>query len=175
MPYLDSVFIIIFGVYLYWVWGLLRALKSDAPFVPMKPDVVKALVAAVEPTPGGLWVDLGSGDGRVLVEVCSRYAMRGTGIERIRALRWLSRLVIWRSGLGRRIQIRKGDFFKADLSEASVVSFYLLPETHRRVWEKLRREARPGTQLVVHRFPIQDVPAISENQAFQIYHYRVPG
>lgn len=174
MPYLDIVFIIIFGIYLYWFWGLLRALKSDAPYVPMGPAVVKAMVASANPKKGDLWIDLGSGDGRILIEACGRYGLRGLGIERIGSLRWLSKLIIWRSGLRDRIRIQGGDFFDHDLSEAAVVSLYLLPETHARLRDKLLHELRPGAQIITHRFPIQGLPPESEDMSFGLYVYRIP-
>lgn len=173
MQYLDIVFIFIFSVYLYWLWGLLRAFKSDAPYVPMSFAVVRAMVAAINPKQGDLWIDLGSGDGRVLIEACGKHGMRGLGIERVSSLRWLSRMIIWRSGLRERIRVQGGDFFKYDLSDASVVSLYLLPETHARLREKLENELRPGAWIIAHRFPIQGLSPQSENKTFDLYVYRI--
>lgn len=174
MLYLNILFIVVFSLYLYWIWGLLRALKSPAPYVPMRPEVVRALVALAEPKQGSIWVDLGSGDGRVLIEACRRYDVKGIGIERIGALRLLSRLTIWAFGLGKRIEIRRGDFFKTDLTKADVVSFYLLPVTSQELIPKLRRELRPGAQILYHRFPIPGIVAEEKNSELKLYRAVAP-
>ena len=174
MLYLDIIFIIIFSLYLFWLFGLIRALKSDAPFVPITRLVLESLVALVEPKPGDLWVDLGSGDGRVLIAACKRYDVRGLGIERISSLRMYSRLQIFRAGLQKKIKIKSGNFFNVDLSRADVVSFYLLPETSERLMIKLRRELKPGARIIFHRYGIPGLRLKHEDPVHKVYVAEAP-
>ncbi|MEK7584751.1 MAG: SAM-dependent methyltransferase [Patescibacteria group bacterium] len=174
MPYLDLIFIPIFALYVYWIWGLLRALSSDAPYVPIRHEVLQRMLAMASPKPDAVWVDLGSGDGRILIEACRTFpTIRGVGIERIRPLRWYARLNILIAGLSRRLTIRGGDFFTADLSGADIVSFYLLPETNKRLISKLQKELKPGAQVIFHRHPVPGLQLAAEDTDYRIYTYIV--
>lgn len=169
MLYIDIIFIIIFSLYLYWLWGLLRALKSDAPYVPIGNETLEKMIDMVQTKAGALWVDLGSGDGRVLIAACKKYRVQGLGVERIAPLRLYSRLKIFLAGESRRIKIQSGDFFSYDLSTADIVSFYLLPETAERLFTKLQKELKPGAQLIFHRYPIPGLVLMQENILNKLY------
>jgi len=173
MLYLDIIFIVFLSLYLWWFLGLIRALKSDAPYVPMKPEVVKKLVDLAQAKPESVWLDLGSGDGRVLIEAVRRYNVKGWGIERISSLRVLARMRLLKADLFKNVRITGGDFFKQDFSKADVISFYLLPKTNERLIEKLRREAKKGAILVAHRFPIPDMELIRSDEENKIFVARV--
>jgi hypothetical protein len=67
-----------------------------------------------------------------------------------------ARANVARAGLAGRVEIRHGDVFDADLSEASVVTVFLFPEINDRLAPKLRRELRPGARIVSHRFGLGD-------------------
>ncbi len=127
------------------------------------------MLALVNPKPGDLWIDLGSGDGRVLIAACKKYRMQGLGIERIAPLRLYSRLKVFLAGESRRIKIQSGDFFSYDLSTADIVSFYLLPEAAERLLAKLQKELKPGAQLIFHRYPIPGLVLTQENILNKLY------
>lgn len=153
----DIVFIIIFALYLYWIFGLLRALKSDAPYVPIKGKVLDSMITMADAKPGDVWIDLGSGDGRILIAAAKRYDIKGEGIEKAGPIRILSRVRIWATGLGKRIRVRPGNFFTIDMSHADIISFYLLPEAHEKLYHKLKKELKPGAKILYHRFPISGI------------------
>lgn len=169
MIFVDVFFTIILAAYCYWLWGLLAAFRSDAPYVPIRRAVLQRIMELVSPPAGALWIDLGSGDGRVLIAAVQKFGVKGIGIERVSALRQLARYKILVRGLLGKIRIRKGDFFATNLGNADVVSFYLLPETSAKLIDKLRAELRPGTILVFHRYPIEGLPLIAEDKAYKIY------
>jgi hypothetical protein len=169
MLYLDIVFIIVLVGYIYWFYGLITALRSDAPYLPIEQKVLDRMVAMVKPEEGDLWVDLGSGDGRVLIAAAKRYSIKGLGLEKVSVLRLISRFNIFRAGVLNRVIIKKGDFFKENLSGANVISFYLLPDTHQRLWQKLKKEARPGTKLIFHKFPIEGVRLMKEDKDLELF------
>lgn len=166
---LDMIFIIVFSCYLYWLWGLIRALKSDAPYVPMNAAALRSMITLAAANPHDVWYDLGSGNGRVLIAAVNRYGLRGVGIEQIRPLRIWSRLRIWLRGLASKITILPGDFFTIDVSKATIVSLYLLPTTHSRLSAKLLRELRPGTKVLWHRFALPGMPITDSDEEHAVY------
>lgn len=143
-----------------------------APFVPTRRERVDAMLELAKPGPGELWVDLGSGDGRILVAAAQAGA-RAVGYEFHPLLVLLSRLAIARSGLGRLASVLQGDLWKADLSKADVVSLYLMPYRMERMRAKLEAELKPGCRIVSNAFPIGGWPAAGFDR--QVFLYRRPG
>ena len=137
-----------------------------APFVPTSRARVGAMLALAKPKPGELWVDLGSGDGRILV-AASLAGARAVGYEFHPLLVLLSRLAIARHGLRGLASVLRANLWKADLSKADIVSLYLMPYRMERMQAKLRAELKPGCRIVSNAFPIADwPPAGFDNQVF---------
>jgi len=170
MLYLNLIFIVILLIYLPWLYGLIRSLKSGAPYVPIKPQPLKALVDLAQARSGDVWIDLGSGDGRILIAACQKYPnIRGIGIEKVFAFRVLSRLNILIKGLGRRIKIVSGDFFTANVSPANIISMYLLPATSAVLLQRFKTELRPGTKVVAHRYPPSGLNFLAQDDVNKVY------
>lgn len=118
-----------------------------APFVPLEPEVVNRIMELANVKPGDILYDLGSGDGRLVIAAATQGA-KATGIE-IDLFRVLySRFCILLFGLNKNAKILHQDIFKTDLSNATVVTIYLLQETNDLLFEKLRKELKPGTRIV---------------------------
>ncbi len=100
--------------------------------------------------------DLGSGDGRIVINAAKRYGARGVGIEINPDLVKEARLNAERAGVTNRVKFVEQDLFETDLKEASVVTLYLLPEVNLRLRPKLLRELKPGTRVVSHDFDMGD-------------------
>jgi hypothetical protein len=96
-------------------------------------------------------VDLGSGDGRIVIAAAQKFGARGLGIEIDRALVERSRENAVRAGLGERVSFVHGDVLAADISAASVVTVYLLPALINRLQPRFL-ELEPGTRIVSHSF-----------------------
>jgi precorrin-6B methylase 2 len=94
--------------------------------------------------------DLGSGDGRIVVEAARTYHARAVGVEAdpIRVL--YSRLVVSVLHLKGQVKVVWGNFFHTDLSEATIVTLFLSQGTNRRLESKLMAELKPGTRVVSH-------------------------
>jgi predicted RNA methylase len=102
--------------------------------------------------PGDLVYDLGCGDGRMIVTVARRYGARAMGIE-IDPPRYLwCQMLITVLGLRDRVRIIYGDFFNQDLSDADVVTRYLLQDTNDKLEGKFKQELHPGTRVVSNTF-----------------------
>ena len=131
--------------------------KPDAPFIPTPPAVVEAMVKAADVGPHDLVYDLGSGDGRIVIEAAKRGA-HGVGFELDQRLIDEARLRARHAGVDRRVRFERQDLFAVDLRPATVVMLYLLPEMNARLEPKLKQELRPGARIVCHSFAIPGWP-----------------
>jgi cyclopropane fatty-acyl-phospholipid synthase-like methyltransferase len=107
---------------------------------------------------GDVVYDLGCGDGRIVIAAARDFGARGVGIDldprRIEEASAAARS----ARVADRVRFMVQDLFKADFSEASVVTLYLFPELNARLRPKLLAELRPGARVVSHQFPIGDWP-----------------
>jgi ribosomal protein L11 methylase PrmA len=103
-----------------------------------------------------LLYDLGSGDGRIVITAAREYGARGVGYdlnpERIKE----SNVNARRAGVTNRVRFTQQDLFEADLSGATVVTLYLLPDVNLKLRPKLLRDLRPGTRIVSHNYHMGD-------------------
>ena len=133
------------AVLLYFLYRLAR---KEAVFVPLPQRTIDEMLRMAEVENDDVLYDLGSGDGRVLVAAAKQYAVRAVGIEKSWILVWLSRRRIARNGLKDKVQVVNADFFKQDLSDATIVIAYLSQKINNRLEKKLRSELKQGTRIL---------------------------
>jgi len=151
------------------VASLIWTNPKGAPWVPSSMSAVHQMLELAEIKPDELVYDLGCGDGRIVVTAAREYQARAVGIE-LDPLRWLwCQLLITALGLRDRVKIQFGDLFKQDLSEADVITCYLLPETTRRLENKLLRELKPDTRVVSNTFLFPGVKETAQNGKTRLY------
>jgi SAM-dependent methyltransferase len=136
--------------------GAQTGTSPDIHYVPTPNDVVDAMLDVAKVTAGDVVYDLGSGDGRIVIEAAKRYGARGVGIEIDPALVKRAEAGARKAGVSDKVTFMRADLFKTDLSNATVVTLYLSPSINLRLQSKLQRELRPGSRVVSHRFPIGD-------------------
>ena len=122
------------------------------PFITTPDDVVERMLELAGTRPGDLVVDLGSGDGRIVLTAVRKYGARGLGIELDEKLVEVSRENARRAGLAERAQFVQGDVLLADFSKASVVTVYLLPDLIGQLQPRFVEQLKPGTRIVSHSF-----------------------
>jgi SAM-dependent methyltransferase len=157
------------------------------PYVPSPPVIVDRMLALARVGSEDTLVDLGSGDGRIVITAAQRYGARGYGVDIDPKLVALANDNARRAGVDERVRFEERDLFKTDLGEASVVTIYLLPGSATQLVDKLRSELRPGTRVVSHDYPlvpwkedaveVLEVPekvAISGSSRTVLYLYTVP-
>jgi SAM-dependent methyltransferase len=141
---------------LFSSWVPLAALAlEDVPFVVSPDSVTTAMLEIAHVGPEDYLIDLGSGDGRIVITAAKRFGARGLGVEIDPKLVDLSRGRARVSGVAERAHFREQDLFKTDLSPASVITMYLLPDVNLQLRPKLLA-LRPGTRIVSHDWDMGD-------------------
>ena len=132
----------------------------DIIFVPTPHEVVEAMLKVARVTAADVIYDLGSGDGRIPITAARVYGSRGVGIdldpERVREATQLAAA----AGVADKVTFVEQDLFKTDISQATVVTLYLLPSLNVRLIPKLNQELKPGTRVVSHAFDLGGMPRL---------------
>lgn len=153
------------------------ALARDVPFVPTPEPVVEAMLDMAEVGPDDVVLDLGSGDGRIVVAAAQRGA-RAMGVDIDPRRIAEARENAARAGIEDRTQFIQGDLFEAGISPASVVTMYLLPEVNIRLRPRLLDELTPGTRVVSHDFDmgewLPDQTAVVPGDGSTIHMWIIP-
>ena len=133
-----------------------QAPASLAPYVPTPPDVVARMLALARTGPGDTVVDLGCGDGRIVIAAAQKFGARGIGIDIAEGLIARARDNARAAGVADRVTFRVEDAMTADVSGATVVTLYLLSASNVKLRPILTRQLRPGARIVAHNFPMGD-------------------
>ena len=132
------------------------ARDPDVIYVPTPQPVVEAMLDLAQVGPDDVLYDLGSGDGRIPVTAAKEFGIRAVGIDinpvRIREANANAE----EAGVTDKVTFIEGDLFEANISEASVVTLYLLRSLNVKLRPKLLSELRPGTRIVSHAFDMAD-------------------
>jgi SAM-dependent methyltransferase len=126
----------------------------DVYYLPTPPAVVDAMLDLAGVGPTDVVYDLGSGDGRIVIRAAQKYGARGVGIEIDPALVAQATRNARQAFVGDRVRFFEGDVFEAEVSQATVVTLYLLTWMNERLQPKFRAELRPGARIVVHQFDL---------------------
>jgi precorrin-6B methylase 2 len=129
---------------------------KDVIFLPTPAEVVAAMLDLAKVTDRDVVYDLGSGDGRVPIAAAKDHGARGVGVEFNPKLVALSRQNAEKAGVSDRVRFVNADLFETDLSEATVVTLYLLGSLNQRLLPKLRHDLKPGSRIVSHAFTMGD-------------------
>ena len=148
----------------------------DVPFVPTPPEVVDEMLKMANVTKDDFLIDLGSGDGRIVIAAAKKFGTHGVGIdlnpERIAEARENAK----KAGVENLVEFREGDLFKADIKKATVVTMYLLPSVNMKIRDKLLTDLKPGTRLVSHAFDMGEwkPERTAEVEYRRVYFWTVP-
>ena len=130
--------------------------ESLAPYVPTPQEVVDKMLELAQVKSKDVVYDLGCGDGRIVVTAAKRYGARGVGLdinpERIRECQANAKL----AGVENLVTCKLQDVRTADVSEATVVTLYLLSSSNLTLRPMLTKQLRPGARIVSHAFSMGD-------------------
>jgi SAM-dependent methyltransferase len=132
--------------------GAVAAPEPDVPYVPTAPNVVEAMLAIAKVGPRDYVVDLGSGDGRIVIAAAKRHGARGFGVDVDERLVARAREAAEREGVAERVSFLARNLFLTDISRATVLTLYLFPSINLQLRPRLFTELKPGTRVVSHDF-----------------------
>jgi len=157
------------------------------PYIPSPQSAVTSLLKMADIKPTDFVIDLGSGDGRIVLTAAKVFGASGVGIEIKDHLVRESNEAARIQGVADRVKFITADLFKTDISRATVLTMYLLPNTVNMLKDKLLNELKPGTKILSHdyniadweaeqvdSFDLEDKIAISGVTTTILYLYRVP-
>ena len=124
----------------------------NTPFVTTPADVVSAMLKLAGAGKDDVVYDLGCGDGRIVIAAAREFGARGVGIEIDPVPLRMAVYNAMRAGVESRVRFVRGDLFEADIGEATVVTLFLFESLNRQLLPKLKRELKPGTRIVAHRY-----------------------
>jgi len=149
----------------------------DVIFVPTPNETVEKMLELAKVTAKDVVYDLGCGDGRIVITAAQKYRARGVGIDidpqRIAEARDNAR----KAKVDKLVRIVEADLFEADISEATVVTLYLLTRLNAKLQPKLLKELKPGTRVVSHAFDMGDwkPEQTATVGSSTVYLWRIPG
>jgi SAM-dependent methyltransferase len=123
--------------------------ELDTPFVTTPQNVVDAMLELGQVRAGDRLLDLGSGDGRIVITAAKRFGVPGLGVEIDPRLVERARAAAATEGVAGLARFEIQDLFKTDLTQASVITMYLLPDVNELLMPHLR-QLKPGTRIVSH-------------------------
>jgi precorrin-6B methylase 2 len=125
-----------------------------APYVPTPELIVERMLKLADLKAGERMWDVGSGDGRIVIQAAAKFGADATGVEIDHELARRSSERIKALGLDKRARIIDGDALDQDYSAAEVVTVYLFPSANAKLRPLFDKQLRPGTRIVAHDFPI---------------------
>lgn len=129
---------------------------SGGPYVPTPQRVVDEMLRIARVTDRDFVIDLGSGDGRIVLTAAQKFGARGKGFDIDGELVERSNATARKLKLEDRVRFEQQDVMLADVREATVITVYLLPDMMRRLHARFLRELKPGTRIVSHDFDFGD-------------------
>jgi len=153
--------------------------NSLAPYVVSPQGVVDRMLELADVRPGETLYDLGSGDGRVLITAVQRFHAKAVGVELSEKLVQTTTDRIQRLGLQNQAKVIHGDFMDIDLSQADVVTIYLMTDTNEKLRPNLERYLKTGARVVSHDYPVpgwqpKHVEKALDGEKHVIYLYLLP-
>ncbi len=168
-------------------YGVDKAPVNAGPYVPSPTSVVSDMLTLAEVGPKDFVIDLGSGDGRIVLTAAKVFGARGFGVDIDAKLVKEANEAAKQQGIADRANFTIQDLFKTDIRKATVLTMYLLPNTVNMLKDKLLAELNPGTRILSHEYPLsgwipekyvqmdlEDKVAISGVTTTLIYLYVVP-
>ncbi|MBH5322967.1 SAM-dependent methyltransferase [Aurantiacibacter sediminis] len=149
--------------------------ELDVPYVSSRPPTVQAMLDMADIGPDDYVIDLGTGDGRILLAAAVDRGASGLGVDLDPALVEEARSRAESLGVADRVKFREQDLFDTPLDQADVITMFLLPSVNMDLRPRLL-ELTPGTRIVSNRFDMGDWPADEERRVvgYPVYSWIVP-
>lgn len=148
----------------------------DVPYKSTRREVVALMLEMGEVKPGDTVIDLGTGDGRILIAAAKERGATGLGVDLDPVLIRKASAAARKAGVADKVRFEAADLFETDLSSADVVTMYLLPEVNLRLRPQLFAQLKSGTRVVSHAFDMGDWKPEAKRRAggATVYMWRIP-
>ena len=168
-------------------WGVRAQDWGDTPYVQTPQNVVDKMLEIAQVGRDDYVIDLGSGDGRMVITAAKKHGARGFGVDLDRRLVALSNRNAAQAGVADRAAFYQRDLHETDISRASVLSIYLLPEVNLMIRTRILSTLRPGSRVVSHDYDMgewppdfqMELPApgkkVGVGERSKIFYWVVPG
>ena len=172
--------VFLFSVMAAQAWSQPILGENLAPFVPSPQVVVEKMLELAKVKPGEMVYDLGCGDGRVIITAAQKFDARATGIEIKESLVRSTLRKVSDLNLSSQVQVVHGDAMKTDLTNADVVTLYLLTKSNELFKPKFEQMLKPGARVVSYEYEIRGwepsaVEVVDVNdRPHSIYLYEMP-
>lgn len=159
---------------------------GDTPYVQTPLNVVERMLQMARVTSRDYVIDLGSGDGRMVITAAKKYGARGFGVDLDRRLVEQANRTAAKAGLADRAAFYERDLYETDFSAASVMTIYLLPEVNLMLRPKLLATLKPGTRIVTHDYDmgewqpdeqiVMDAPdkPVGRDKKSKVFYWMIP-
>jgi cyclopropane fatty-acyl-phospholipid synthase-like methyltransferase len=165
------IFLISISVVIVWfLWPNI----IGAPWIPTPRKTVRKMLELAQVNSKDTVMDLGSGDGRIIVMAAKEFGARSIGIEADPGRVLWSRLVIRFHGLKNRVEVIWGNFFHQPFTVATVVTIFQLGGVNERLKEKLLADLNPGSRVISHAFRFDEWELIATMKDPDLYLYEIP-
>lgn len=151
----NLIYIVMIGMALLAAAVIIVPAFFGAPWHPTSKKMVRRILDFCDAQPGEKIVDLGSGDGRVLMVAAQEYGLHGTGLEIDPAKVAWSRRQVKRAGLEHRVRILHRNVFDHDYRDADILYIYMSHQAIDRLFPKILDQLKPTTRIVCYRFCIR--------------------
>lgn len=169
--FLELVFAISISIYLS---SLIYSSIMGAPYVPTKKDDLYTILKEARLKKGTTFLELGSGDGRVVKYAVNNFGVQGRGVD-INPL--LVLISAFTSRYMKNIQFLNQNIYKTNLSSFNVIYVFLMPEMLKKLRQKLETECKKGTFVISHGFKIfgwdHKLKKVLSRKPFPTYYYEV--
>ncbi|OGH03190.1 MAG: hypothetical protein A2798_00815 [Candidatus Levybacteria bacterium RIFCSPHIGHO2_01_FULL_37_17] len=152
-------------VLLSFVW------PPDSPWAPWwrtSKEVARKICKLSKVGSSDIIYDLGSGDGTALIVAAKEFGATGVGIEIDPGRAFISKMLVAKNKVSRKVRIERKNFFDVNLSDASVIFLYLVPKTLEKLIPKFRKELKKGTKIVSYRYKM-DLELIGNSEDLYLY------
>lgn len=144
------------------------AIFKGAAFIPCPKEALNNLIKITDFKESDTLIDLGSGDGRILIKASKAGAGKCIGIELNPLLVIYSKFKVLFSGL-KNIEIKKADIWKTDLSKANIITLYFVPIKMSRLIEKINKEMPSGSKIISYKYKLDDLEIEKEIDGLYLY------
>src|SRR5665811_2262681 len=161
-------------IFLFLLFAYSMFWPPDSPWAPWwrtDKKTADAICKLGKITKNDTVYDLGCGDGELITIAAKKYGAKVIGIEIDPARYFYARLKIYVNKIKSGVKIKRKNFFKENLSEASVIVVYLVPKTLEKLRKKFLKELKPGTRIISYKYEM-DFKKIKEDKKNKLFLYR---